>query len=144
MDSPREFQPDADWGYSGDSLLRICRCVFNCPEHPRINEIGVRLDVPANNAGIFKFLLLEETTEDEVHRLLAMKEAVKHFGANGGSIINNKFDRKRWRAAGRDLFWDQRRSERNNACAVSDHNPGFNLARPSPTRTVRWLLTYCA
>jgi 3-oxoacyl-[acyl-carrier protein] reductase len=43
--------------------------------------------VPVNNAGIYKFLPLEETPEDEFHRLLAMKDAVKHFGPNGGSII---------------------------------------------------------
>src|SRR2546430_16804115 len=50
-----------------------------------------RLDVLANNAGIYKFLPLEEITEDEFHRefninvlgtLLATKEAVKHFGPN--------------------------------------------------------------
>jgi 3-oxoacyl-[acyl-carrier protein] reductase len=56
-----------------------------------------RLDVLVNNAGVYKFLPIEETTEDEFHRqfninvlgtLLATKEAVKHFGPNGGSIIN--------------------------------------------------------
>ena len=55
------------------------------------------LDVLVNNAGVYKFLSLEEITEDEFHRefninvlgtILATKEAVKHFGPNGGSIIN--------------------------------------------------------
>jgi 3-oxoacyl-[acyl-carrier protein] reductase len=55
-----------------------------------------RLDVLVNNVGIYKFIPLEEITEDELHRefninvlgtLLATKEAVKHFGPNG-SIIN--------------------------------------------------------
>ena len=55
------------------------------------------LDVLVNNAGVYKFVSLEETTEDEFHRefninvlgtILATKEAVKHFGPNGGSIIN--------------------------------------------------------
>ena len=56
-----------------------------------------RLDVLVNNAGVYKFIRLEEITEDEFHRvfninvlgtILATKEAVKHFGPNGGSVIN--------------------------------------------------------
>jgi 3-oxoacyl-[acyl-carrier protein] reductase len=55
------------------------------------------LDVLVNNAGVYKFLPLEEITEDEFHRefninvlgtILATKEAVNHFGLNGGSVIN--------------------------------------------------------
>ena len=55
------------------------------------------LDVLVNNAGIYRFAPLEEVTEDEFHRefntnvlglLLATKEAMKHFGPNGGSVIN--------------------------------------------------------
>jgi 3-oxoacyl-[acyl-carrier protein] reductase len=55
------------------------------------------LDVLVNNAGVYKFLPLEEMTEDEFHRefninvlgtLLATKEAIQHFGPNGGSVIN--------------------------------------------------------
>ena len=55
------------------------------------------LDVLVNNAGVYKFRPLEEITEDEFHRefninvlgtILATKEAVKHFGSNGGSVIN--------------------------------------------------------
>ena len=56
-----------------------------------------RLDVLVNNAGVYKFLPLEEITEDEFHRefninvlgtLLATKEAANYFGPNGGSVIN--------------------------------------------------------
>ena len=55
------------------------------------------VDVLVNNAGIYHFQPLEEVTEDMFHRqfnvnvlgtILAAKEAAKHFGANGGSIIN--------------------------------------------------------
>jgi 3-oxoacyl-[acyl-carrier protein] reductase len=56
-----------------------------------------RVDVLVNNAGIYHFQPLEDVTEDTFHRhfnvnvlgtILAAKEAAKHFGANGGSIIN--------------------------------------------------------
>jgi 3-oxoacyl-[acyl-carrier protein] reductase len=55
------------------------------------------LDVLVNNAGVYKFLPLEDITEDEFHRefninvlgtILATKEAVKHFGPNSGNVIN--------------------------------------------------------
>ena len=56
-----------------------------------------RLDVLVNNAGIYRFQPLDDITEDEFHSLfntnvlgtiLATKEAVKRFGASGGSVIN--------------------------------------------------------
>jgi 3-oxoacyl-[acyl-carrier protein] reductase len=56
-----------------------------------------RLDVLVNNAGVYQFASLEDATESEFHRefntnvlglILATQEAVKHFGADGGSIIN--------------------------------------------------------
>lgn len=55
------------------------------------------LDILVNNAGIFKFEPLEEVTADEFHRqfntnvlglILSTKEALKYFGAAGGSVIN--------------------------------------------------------
>jgi 3-oxoacyl-[acyl-carrier protein] reductase len=55
------------------------------------------LDVLVNNASVYKFLPLEEITEDEFHRefnmnvlgtLLATKEAIQYFGPKGGSVIN--------------------------------------------------------
>lgn len=55
------------------------------------------LDVLINNAGIYEFAPLGEITEDQFHRqfntnvlglILATQEAVKLFGAEGGSIIN--------------------------------------------------------
>jgi 3-oxoacyl-[acyl-carrier protein] reductase len=55
------------------------------------------LDVLVNNAGIYKFEPLESVAEAEFHRqfntnvlglILATQEAVKHFGPEGGSVIN--------------------------------------------------------
>jgi 3-oxoacyl-[acyl-carrier protein] reductase len=55
------------------------------------------LDVLVNNAGVYEFAALGEITEQQFHRmfntnvlglLLAIQEAVKLFGAEGGSIIN--------------------------------------------------------
>jgi 3-oxoacyl-[acyl-carrier protein] reductase len=56
-----------------------------------------RLDVLVNNAGVFKFAALEETSEPEYQRqfginvlgpLLMTKEALPLFGSEGGSVIN--------------------------------------------------------
>jgi 3-oxoacyl-[acyl-carrier protein] reductase len=56
-----------------------------------------RVDVLVNNAGMYGFAPIEEVTEEHFHEhfnlnvlglLLACKEAVKAFGAGGGSIIN--------------------------------------------------------
>ena len=55
------------------------------------------LDVLVNNAGVYGFSLLESFTEDSYRHifdlnvlgvLLTSQEAVKRFGASGGSIIN--------------------------------------------------------
>jgi len=55
------------------------------------------VDVLVNNAGVYQFHPIEEVTESEFHRifdtnvlgvLLASREAVGHFGTNGGTIIN--------------------------------------------------------
>src|SRR6187431_2928370 len=56
-----------------------------------------RLDVLVNNAGVYEFAPIEEVTEEAFHRqfninvlglLLATQEALKHFGAEGGNVIN--------------------------------------------------------
>ena len=56
-----------------------------------------RLDILVNNAGIYEFAPLEEVTAEHFHRqfdlnvlglILTSQEAVKHFGPEGGSIIN--------------------------------------------------------
>ena len=56
-----------------------------------------KLDILVNNAGVYEFIPLEEVTAKAFHRMfdlnvlgliLASQEAVKHFGPNGGNIIN--------------------------------------------------------
>jgi 3-oxoacyl-[acyl-carrier protein] reductase len=56
-----------------------------------------RLDVLVNNAGIYEFAPLEQVTPDHFHKLfdlnvlgliLTTQEAVKHFGPDGGSVVN--------------------------------------------------------
>jgi 3-oxoacyl-[acyl-carrier protein] reductase len=54
-------------------------------------------NVLVNNAGIYAFEPIESVTEDEFHRqfntnvlapILTIREALKHFGPDGGSVIN--------------------------------------------------------
>ena len=56
-----------------------------------------KIDILVNNAGVYEFLPLEEISEQHFHRhfdtnvlgiLLVTQEALKHFNADGGSIIN--------------------------------------------------------
>src|ERR1700739_64125 len=56
-----------------------------------------RLDILVNNAGVFRFGAFAEITEESFHRhydinvlgtILTVQEAIKRFGADGGSIIN--------------------------------------------------------
>ena len=56
-----------------------------------------QLDILVNNAGIYEMLPLENVTEEHFHKhfnlnvlglLLTTQEALKHFGSQGGSIIN--------------------------------------------------------
>lgn len=56
-----------------------------------------RLDILVNNAGIAQFEMADSITEEAFHRqfnvnvlgyFLAIREAVRHFGDGGGSIVN--------------------------------------------------------
>lgn len=56
-----------------------------------------RLDILVNNAGVYDFAPIEGVTEEHFHRqfnlnvlglILSTQEAVKYFGAEGGSVIN--------------------------------------------------------
>ena len=56
-----------------------------------------QIDVLVNNAGVYAFAPLEDVTEESFHRhfninvlgpILTTREALKHFPAEGGSVIN--------------------------------------------------------
>lgn len=56
-----------------------------------------KVDILVNNAGIYEFAPLEAITPEHFHKqfnlnvlglLLTTQEAAKHFGANGGTVIN--------------------------------------------------------
>ena len=56
-----------------------------------------KIDILVNNAGVYQFAPLEQITENDFHRqydtnvlglILATQEGVKHFGPEGGSVIN--------------------------------------------------------
>jgi 3-oxoacyl-[acyl-carrier protein] reductase len=55
------------------------------------------IDILVNNASVFAFASLEQTTDEQLHKMLdtnlwgtivTCREAVRHFGNDGGSIIN--------------------------------------------------------
>jgi 3-oxoacyl-[acyl-carrier protein] reductase len=56
-----------------------------------------KIDILINNAGVYEFTPLEDATEQQFHRMfdtnvlgiiLATQAALKHFNADGGSIVN--------------------------------------------------------
>jgi 3-oxoacyl-[acyl-carrier protein] reductase len=56
-----------------------------------------KLDILVNNAGRYEFAAIDAVTEDHFHKMfdlnvlgliLCVQEAVKHFGPDGGNIIN--------------------------------------------------------
>src|SRR5487761_2184153 len=63
----------------------------------KVDSAFGRLDVLVNNAGVFRFASFGEITEESFHlhykinvlgTILTVQEAIKRFGADGGSIIN--------------------------------------------------------
>ena len=83
----------AAWAVQGDlSKPEEITRVFS-----EIKQKHGKIDVLVNNAGVFGYALLEQTTAEEFHRqfnlnvlglLLATKEAVALMGPEGGSVIN--------------------------------------------------------
>jgi 3-oxoacyl-[acyl-carrier protein] reductase len=81
--------------------LSVRHCRSNKAEVERLfaeaEKAFGKIDVLVNNAGVYEFTPLEEVTEQQFHKmfdtnvlgmLLATQEALKHFNADGGSIIN--------------------------------------------------------
>lgn len=63
----------------------------------RTQQVFGKLDILVNNAGIYEFAPLEDITEEHFHKqfdlnvlglILTSQQAVKHFGPEGGSIVN--------------------------------------------------------
>jgi len=86
---------------AGGKAVALQANVAKKPEVQRLfTETGKafgKIDILVNNAGVYEFVPLEEVTEQQFHRmfdtnvlglLLTTQEALKHFNANGGSIIN--------------------------------------------------------
>jgi 3-oxoacyl-[acyl-carrier protein] reductase len=86
---------------SGGNAVAIQANVANASDIVRLfvesRDRFRRLDILVNNAGVYDFVPLENVTPEHFHKMfdlnvlgliLATKEAVKHFGSDGGSIIN--------------------------------------------------------
>ena len=86
---------------AGGRAVAIQGDVSHAEDVQRLFEETVRRlgtpDVLVNNAGIFRFHPLDAVTEEEFHRqfninvlglILATREAARHFGPEGGSVIN--------------------------------------------------------
>jgi 3-oxoacyl-[acyl-carrier protein] reductase len=63
----------------------------------KTQQVFGRLDILVNNAGMYEYYPLENITEENFYRqfdlnvlglIFTTQQAVKHFGATGGSIIN--------------------------------------------------------
>jgi 3-oxoacyl-[acyl-carrier protein] reductase len=91
----------ADIVKAGGKALAVQADIANPADIPRLfaaaKKAFGKLDVLVNNAGVFKFSPLAEVEPEEFHRqfginvlgpILAAKEAARHFGNEGGNIIN--------------------------------------------------------
>jgi len=91
----------ADITREGGRAIAVQADVSNPADLTRLFDEGTRafgrLDLLVNNAGVYEFAPLEAVTPEHFHRqfdlnvlavLLASQEALKHFDATGGSIVN--------------------------------------------------------
>ena len=111
------------------------------------HEAYGRLDILVNNAGVYAFHPIEDVTEAEFHRefdtnvlgpILATQEAVKRFGAEGGSVINIS-------SVASTKAWPERpstapprpRSTRSRATTRSSSRRGKSASTRSPREVSR-------
>jgi len=86
---------------NGGEAIAVGADVSKAPDVTRlfkeVDSAFGRLDVLVNNAGVFRFGALADITEKDFHlhyninvlgTILTVQEAIKRFGADGGSIIN--------------------------------------------------------
>jgi 3-oxoacyl-[acyl-carrier protein] reductase len=91
----------ADIKARGGKAIAVQGDVSKAPDVKRLfdetRKAFGKLDVLVNNAGVYKFAPIEETSEAEYQRqfgtnvlgpLLATREALPLFGSEGGSVIN--------------------------------------------------------
>jgi 3-oxoacyl-[acyl-carrier protein] reductase len=86
---------------AGGKAFAVQGDVSKAPDVQRLfaetNTAFGHLDILVNNAAVYEFAPLADISEEQFHRqfninvlglLLASQEAVKHFGVEGGNIIN--------------------------------------------------------
>jgi 3-oxoacyl-[acyl-carrier protein] reductase len=91
----------ADIARAGGKAIAVQANVANQSEIERLfaetKKAFGRLDILVNNAGVYEFAPIESVTAEHFHKMfnlnvlgliLASQEAVKHFGPDGGSIVN--------------------------------------------------------
>ncbi len=91
----------AEIAAKGGSAIAVQADMSKAADVTRLFDEAARafgeLDVLVNNAGVYQFATLDEVTEEQYRRqfdinvlgpLLAIREALKHFGPDGGSVIN--------------------------------------------------------
>lgn len=91
----------AEIAAKGGSAIAVQADMSKAADVTRLFDEAARafgeLDVLVNNAGVYQFATLDEITEEHYRRqfdvnvlgpLLATREALKHFGPDGGSVIN--------------------------------------------------------
>jgi 3-oxoacyl-[acyl-carrier protein] reductase len=86
---------------TGGAAIAVQADVSNATDVQRLFETATRhfgpLDVLVNNAGVYKFGPIDSVTEGDFHHhfnsnvlsvFLTIQQAMKHFGPQGGSIVN--------------------------------------------------------